>query len=112
LISIDIYGPPLGGVGIAAQAPNGVDFTLTDCLNLCNQYGKPFSTGELGGGADSSNPLFITQFASIVKASGVTIDYLSVWDSTTGGSLEWSAAGSTIGNAWGAAINSLAPNRL
>lgn len=76
-IGCDIYGSPLGNSTECLRTPDGVDITLTDCINLCKQYGKPLMLGEWGSGNDT---VFATNVANLVHNSGVAVSHVVVWD--------------------------------
>jgi hypothetical protein len=105
VIAIDTYGAPVGNDTTPTAASTGAnDFTLQTAISMAQAHGKPLALGETGG----TDATFPTNLANVIAASGVTLDYVALWDANaSGGNLIWSnnAADSA---AWKAAYQQMA----
>jgi hypothetical protein len=77
----------------------GSALSLQDLINFAKAQGKPIAIPETGAGATgdgaglSDNPTFVQWLYSTLANSGVTVDFVSIWDSDGGGTYAFSNSG-------------------
>ena len=80
------------------DASGGNALSLQNLIDFAKAEGKPIAICETGAGntADgagvSDNPTFVQWLSSTLESSGVTVDFVSIWDSNGGGTYEFSNA--------------------
>ena len=89
------YTDPASDAG-SLDASGGSALSLQNIIDFAKAEGKPLAIAETGAGATgdgaglSDNPTFVQWLSSTLTDSGVTIDYVSIWDSNGGGNYEFS----------------------
>jgi hypothetical protein len=80
------------------DASGGSALSLQDIINFAKAQGKPIAIAETGAGSTgdgtglSDNPTFVQWLASTLENSGVPVDFVSIWDTNSNGSYEFSNA--------------------
>jgi hypothetical protein len=81
------------------DASQGNSLSLQNLIDFAKAQGKPICVCETGAGNTSDgaglsdNPVFVQWLSSTLENSGVTVDYVSIWDSDSGGTYAFSNAG-------------------
>jgi hypothetical protein len=76
----------------------GSALSLQDLIDFAKAQGKPIAICETGAGntangvGPSDNPTFVQWLSSTLESSGVTVDFVTIWDSNGGGTYEFSNA--------------------
>lgn len=80
------------------ENPNSSDncrFSLSDAIAFAKAHGKPFDMGETGAGPRDGTPdptdesAFPQWLADTLKASGVPIAFVNIWDVNLGSNGDW-----------------------
>ena len=97
----------------------GRSISLSQLITFAKQEGKPLAIAEAGagnsaGGTDNTDdPAFVNWLAAELRSSGVTVEFVNIWDSNAGGSYEFSQASDGKPNeaaAWAADFGAQAPS--
>jgi hypothetical protein len=74
----------------------GSALSLQNIIDFAKSQGKPIAIGETGAGNTSDgagvsdNPTFVQWLSSTLENSGVTVDYVSIWDANANGNYAFS----------------------
>ncbi|KJC62753.1 hypothetical protein UP10_00820 [Bradyrhizobium sp. LTSPM299] len=72
--------------------------TLQQLINLAKSAGKPFAVAETGAGNTNDgagltdNPTFVKWLADTLHQSGVTVSFVNIWDSNSGGQYQFTSS--------------------
>lgn len=72
--------------------------TLQQLIDLAKSTGKPFAIAETGAGNThdgaglTDNPTFVKWLADTLHQSGVTVKFVSIWDSNSGGQYRFTSS--------------------
>ena len=76
----------------------GSGLSLQQIIDFAKAQGKPIAICETGAGNSNGavgvtdNPTFVQWLSSTLESSGVTVDFVSIWDTNGGGTYEFSNA--------------------
>jgi ribosomal protein L19 len=77
----------------------GAALSLQNIIDFAKAQGKPIAICEAGAGSTgdgagvSDNPTFVQWLSSTLESSGVTVDFVNIWDSDGGGTYAFSNSG-------------------
>ncbi|WP_419758723.1 carbohydrate-binding domain-containing protein [Acidisoma sp.] len=74
------------------DASGGTSLSLQNLIDFAKAQGKPIAICETGAGSSptSDNPTFVQWLSSTLTNSGVTVDFVSIWDDNGGGTYAFS----------------------
>jgi uncharacterized glyoxalase superfamily protein PhnB len=98
-INLEHYYTDPAATANSLDASDGNALSLQDLINFAKAQGKPIAICETGAGNTSDgaglsdNPTFVQWLSSTLESSGVTVDYVAIWDSNGGGTYAFANSG-------------------